>query len=176
MKLFKYIQLLLVLLSLFVSCNKIATKEKVPSEKQVSKDSNITKIRSTDIDTLGRILDFSNHQPIKVEFRYTLIDNSGKNDRLSVPGPSDSSLEAVLYFDKKTFKALEDFELNLEWIEQHHNKEIFNFEWLPQDVRQELEQDDRPNYKGHPDFFFGTGVNGKAWYLDQKIILTTYTN
>ncbi|WP_204346881.1 hypothetical protein [Psychroserpens algicola] len=176
MKLFKHLQLLLLMLPLLVSCNQHTTKEKVPSETHVSKDNNITKIISTDIDTLGKILDFSNHKPIRVEFRYTLIDNSGKNDRLSVSGPSDSSLEAVLYFDKKTFRAIEDFELNLEWIEQHHSKEEFNFEWLPEDVRRELEQHNVANYKGHPDVFFETGVHGKAWYLDHKILLKADNN
>ncbi|WP_298899840.1 hypothetical protein [uncultured Psychroserpens sp.] len=172
-----YKWLLFLFVSFFMTCQSDSDKKsKEHSNERIIKKGNVTEITSTDIESLGKILDFGKYMPINVEYRYVIIDNSGQNERLTVPGPSDYSLEAILYFDESTFHAIYDFEKNLEWKEQNHKKEEFNFEWLPQKVKEELAQDDKTNYKGHPDFFFGTGVNGKAWYLDKKILLQEHTN
>jgi hypothetical protein len=159
-----------------MSCNSNEKTEKINIATNELKTDNITEITSTDIEKLSEILDFGTHKPIKVEFKYVFIDNSGQNDRLSVPGPSDYYLEAILYFNDQTFRAMNAFELNLEWKQQHHNKQEFNFDWLPKHIIEELGNHNIENYKGHPDFFFGTGVNGKAWYLENKILLQEYTN
>lgn len=159
-----------------MSCNSNKKVEKVDVTTSEIKTDNKTEITSTNIEKLSKILDFEMHKPIKVHYKYVYIDNSGQHERLSVPGPSDYYIEAVLYFDEETFKAMNDFELNLEWMEQNHNKQEFNFDWLPELIKKELANQNIENYKGHPDFFFGTGVNGKVWCLDNKLLLQDYTN
>lgn len=125
---------------------------------------------SENINQLEKILDFSIYRPEKVKYKYIFMDNSGKNQRLTVPGPSDYYLEALLEFDSITFNKMNDFERE----EQFHNKEEFNFEWLSKSLKKEL-NNSPSNYKGHPDFFFKSGINGKAWYLykSKKILLKT---
>lgn len=165
-----------MLISLLVSCNFDSKKEKSRISNKDIKVDNVSETISTDIELLGSVLDFSIHRPTQVQFKYVYIDNSSQNERLSVPGPSDYYLEAILYFDDKTFSAINAFERNLEWMEQNHNKQEFDFAWLPKSIKEELTNHNSENYKGHPDFFFGTGVHGKAWYLENKILLQEYTN
>ncbi|MBU2929955.1 hypothetical protein [Winogradskyella psychrotolerans] len=136
---------------------------------------NITEMTSSDIEKLDKLLNFEKFRPTKVKFKYVFIDNSGQNERLSVPGPSDYYLEALLEFDSITFTKMKAIEKDMEWIEQNHQKEAFNFEWLPQHIQQELDTSN-PNYKGHPDLFFNTGSNGKIWYLNNKILIKKYSN
>jgi len=145
------------------------------SIENIELNKNLTETISTDIEKLGKILNFKKYRPIKVKFKYVFIDNSGKNERMSIPGPSDHYLEALLEFDSITFVEMNDFEKNLEWIEQNHKREEFDFDWLTLNVKKELENS-RPNYNGHPDFFFGTGANGKSWYLNNKILIKKETN
>ena len=133
---------------------------------------NKTEIRSMSIDTLGRILDFSQYRPTAVQFYYVYHDNSGKNERLAVPGPSDMYLEALMYFDSAAWEGMSNFERHLEWKTQDKVKEEFDFGWLPPNVYDELMTPRLNNYHGHPDFFFGTVGKGRLWYLNRKVLLT----
>ncbi|WMI68263.1 hypothetical protein [Mangrovimonas sp. YM274] len=110
-----------------------------------------------------------------MKFKYTYIDNSGQNERISVPGPSDYFLEALLYFDTVTMEKFYEFDRNAEYDAPNFKKEEFNFDWLPNDIREEL-LNSNLNYHGHPDFFFGTGDNGRSWYLENKILIRKHTN
>lgn len=61
---------------------------------------------STDTAKLSQLIDITTYKPTHAKFKYTFINNSGQNERLSVPGPSDSYLEAALYFDSITYKQI----------------------------------------------------------------------
>ncbi len=177
MKNLKYILTSLLAVCILISCNQSTDKksDEVSENEKGEKSKNVTETISTDIDKLGRLLDFSTYRPTSVKFRYTYIDNSGQNNRISVPGPSDYILEALLYFDTVTMQKFYEFERNAEFDSPNFKKEKFDFDWLPNDIREEL-LNSNPNYFGHPDFFFGTGNNGKSWYLENKILIKTHTN
>lgn len=135
---------------------------------------NVTTVFSTDIDRLGKLLDFKKYRPVKVRFKYIFRNNSGQNRRLTVPGPSDYSLQALLYFDSLTFEQFSEFDRHADYSSPDYNKADFAFNWLDKEILTELENSDK-DYRGHPDFFFGT-ANGKLWYLDGKILLANSTH
>ncbi len=160
--------------ALILSCETRTDKnnKQKNTTHKIKKANNLTQTISTDINLLGKLLDLTTYKPIEVKFKFTFIDNSAQNDRISVPGPSDYYLEAILYFDSLTFVKIKDFEKNLEWMEQNYKKEEFNFEWLSNDLQNQL-MNSNLDYHGHPDFFFGSGVNRKCWYLENKILIKT---
>lgn len=148
-----------------------------PSKKSALVDSivvvdNVTTTFSSDMNKLSKLLDFKKYKPEKVKFRYTFIDNSG--GRTSVPGPSDYSLQAVLYFDSLTFEEFHEFDRSADYPSPNFDKEEFKFDWLNKSILSEIDHS-QENYHGHPDFFFGTR-NGKCWYLDRKILISYFTN
>ncbi|MGX7668740.1 hypothetical protein [Flavobacterium pedocola] len=140
----------------------------------IVENGNITTIYSTDIKKLEKLLNLKDYKPTKVKFKYTFIDNSGQNERLSVPGPSDYSIEALLYFDSKTFEKFYAFDKTADYPSPNYQLEDFRFDWLDKEILAELLNSDK-NYHGHPDFFFDT-INGQSWYLDNKILITEFTN
>ena len=160
----------ILLTTLFCSCGQTNSSVKQTADTTI-KD-NISTTFSEDTAKLGRLIDLSIYKPTSVKFKYTFIDNSGKSERLSVPGPSDYSLQAVLYFDSLTFEKFYAFDRNADYSPPNYNKSEFMFDWLDTDILTELENAN-PNYHGHPDFFFGS--KGKAWYLHGKILISKWT-
>ncbi|KMQ62379.1 hypothetical protein ACM40_08770 [Chryseobacterium sp. BLS98] len=150
--------------------SKIPANTKKESKPKTEKQDNITTEISTDISQLQKLIDFSKFRPEKVKFKYTFIDNS--NGR--VPGPSDSFLEAILYFDDKTMEKIQEISQNEEASNLNYQKKAFKFDWLEKQVLSELESSD--SLKNiHPDLIFGTN-NGECWYLKNKILLKKETN
>ena len=135
---------------------------------------NVTTVFSTDIDRLGKLLNFKTYRPVKVRFKHVFRDNSGQNRRLTVPGPSDYSLQALLYFDSLTFEQFLEFDRHADYPSPDYNRTDFAFNWLDKEILTEPENSDK-DYRGHPDFFFGT-ADGKLWYLDGKILLVNSTH
>lgn len=172
MKNLKYILKFLLTALIFSACNQSTDKksENAAENEESVKAKNLTETISTDINKLENLLDFSAYRPTSVKFKFIYFDNSGQNERISVPGPSDHTLEALLYFDTVTMEKFYEFDRNAEYDAPNFKKEQFNFDWLPNDIQEEL-LNSNPNYHGHPDFFFGTGNNGKSWYLENKILL-----
>jgi hypothetical protein len=176
---------ILVALTTMVSCgqrqdrkqsdtsNETVTNE-VTLKDSVVKNGNVTTTISTDINKLGQLLDFKTYKPTKVKFKYTFIDNSGQNQRVSVPGPSDYSLQAILYFDSLTFEKFLEYDRKANYPSPNCNKDEFKFDWLDKGIIEEL-NNSKENYHGHPNFFFGP-TNSKAWYLDRKILISKWTN
>lgn len=140
----------------------------------VIKNGNITTTISTDIDKLGQFLDLETYKPTKIKFKYTFIDNSGQNQRHSIPGPSDYSLQALLYFDSLTFEKFLDFDRNTNYSSPNFKKDEFKFDWLDNENLEELNKS-KENYHENTNFFFGT-TNLNAWYLDKKILVYKRTN
>ena len=139
------------------------------------KEGNTSITLLSDTAQLSKLIDMSTYRPTHVQFQYTSIDNSGKNERLTVPGPSDSYLQAVLYFDAATFRKFQAIYFNVDYLSPNYNKQEFNFNWLDSATRKELLQSDT-NYHGHPDYFLGSGQKGKLWFLHNKVLLIKNTN
>ncbi|UAY53046.1 hypothetical protein [Ferruginibacter albus] len=162
---------LLICTILFFSCVQQAKK----TDSDTIKEGNKTTTLSTDTGKLSKLIDITTFKPASVKFKYTVIDNSGQNERLTVPGPSDAYLQAVLYFDTATYKQLQAKYFSIDYLSPNFDKQEFNFELLDQDVRKELLHSDT-NYHGHPDYFFGSGTKGKLWFLKNKVLLTNGTD
>ncbi len=170
------IKIIIIVVPLFLlSCNQTRKNEPELKKENTVVEKNIKKTVSEDIIELEKILDFSKYKPKQVKFKYTFIDNSGQNERLTVSGPSDYYLEALLYVDSLTMEKFDEFDRNAEYDSPNLRKEEFEFDWLPKEVLEEL-INSSPKYKGHPEFFFGTGKNGKAWYLKNKILIRTHSD
>ena len=163
------------------SCKKndIKNESENNSKVEVSNDSVIKNgnsiiTYSTDIKKLGKLINLKNYKPTRVKFKYFTIDNSSQNSRVSVPGPSDYSLEVLMYFDSITFKKFYAFDKTADYSSPNYDVEEFKFDWLDKETLLELENSDK-NYHGHPDFFFETN-NGQSWYLENKILLKVSSN
>jgi hypothetical protein len=162
---------ILILTFVLISCGQ---PEQAPDSDSIKEGNKSTTI-STDTSELSRLINISVFKPVRVKFKYVLFDNSGKNERLTVPGPSDSYLEAALYFDSTTFSQLSTQYFNVDYPSPGFYRQTFDFDWLEPELRKELMQSDT-SYHGHPDLFFGTGVRGKLWLLHNKLLLTKSTN
>ncbi len=146
----------------------------IPLQDSIVKNGNVTTNISTDIDKLEQLLDFKTYKPSKVKFKYAFIDNSGQNQRLSVPGPSDHSLQALLYFDSLTYEEFLDDDRKAEYPSPNRNKDEFKFDWLDEDILEELDNSKEDDH-GRTSFFLGS-TNSKVWYLDKKILISKWTN
>lgn len=145
------------------------------TESDVVKEGNKSTTLSSDTSKLSKLINIASFKPTHAKFKYVFIDNSGQNKRMSVPGPSDSYLQAVLYFDTTTFNQLRTKYFSADYSSPNYDRQDFNFDWLDPKVRKELMQSDT-SYHGHPDYFLGLGVKGKLWLLDNKLLLTKTTN
>ncbi|MEO8768735.1 MAG: hypothetical protein ABI402_01565 [Ferruginibacter sp.] len=171
--------------NIVLSCTESNTNKKnntnsigefVPVITATTKDGNKTTTMSTDTNELKKYLAFNYFKPEQVKFHLTYIDNSVSNDRLSVPGPSDFYLEAILYFDTITFKAITTSYMKQDWVAPKYNKEEFNFSWMDAIIKQELLHSDS-NYHGHVDLFF-TMLNNRnchIWMLNRKLLIHWHT-
>ena len=162
---------LIITTILLLSCRQKKSKE----DYETTKAGNISTTISADTSKLSKIIKIDVFKPTQAKFKYIFMDNSGQNERLSVPGPSDNYLEAVLYFETTTFNALKTKYFKAEYPSPNFDKQSFNFEWLDNDIKNELMKSDT-NYHGHPDFFLGLGQSGKLWLLDNKLLLTKSTD
>lgn len=163
--------LILTLTTLLFSCGQ--TEEK---DNETIKQDNVSTTISTDTSKLGKLIDLKNYKPTQVKYKYVFMDNSGQDKRLSVPGPSDSYLEAVLYFDNATFNQLLEDNRKLSTISTGR-KEDYQFDWLSNDIRMELDKVDSLRYDCPPPFFTSDGLTrGGYFMLDNKILLRLYTD
>jgi hypothetical protein len=127
---------------------------------------------SSKISELEKLINLKQFRPEKVTFRYIFIDSTGQNDPDYLPELSqDNSLQAVLYFDSVTFRKMMAQSILMDYAFATHKKQTFNFEFLDEQVSEELRKSDEKTYHGHPDLFFGTN-EGKLWILDRKILLS----
>lgn len=137
---------------------------------EIKIQSNIHSEISTDINSFQKLINLSKFRPEKLKFKYTYIDNSEGR----APGPSDSFLEAVIYFDEQTMKKIWDLDKNTDFVFPNYTKKDFEFDWLNEDIIRELKKSDSLK-AAHPDFIFDT-YNGKCWYLKNKILFIKTVN
>jgi hypothetical protein len=171
----KHLLNILILLA-FISCKKSAT------DPETIKEGNKSTTISTNTAKLGKIIDLRKYKPAKVKFKYVFIDNSGENERITVPGPSDGYLEAVLYFDKTTLIKLQaDYALlSVNFIQA--KKEKYNFNWLDQDIQKELQNaelelnnPDSLISEYHAELFHPRGLRGQFVMVNDKVLLRLST-
>ena len=160
------------LLTLFVFCACTGPGSKNDTSTVTSGNSSTT--ISTDSAALSKIIDLTAFRPARIKFKYTFIDNSGQGQRLSVPGPSDSQLEALLVFDSASFEKLAQKYSGVDYAPPAFSKMNFNFDWLDAATRTELLQSDS-NYHGHPDLVFTAGPQTRLWLLKNKVLLIKST-
>lgn len=157
----------ILLLGLFIACNKNSNQS---NDNDTQTIGNISTTISTDKSKLARVLNFNTYTPNQVKFKYIFIDNSGKGERFPAPGPSDSELEAVLYYDSLTFQKILDLYKDTLFISPNYSSLQFDFDWLDENISGELLKSSK-DYRGHPDIFLGTGNSGQLWFLDKKILI-----
>lgn len=155
------------------SCNR--NKETISAgvsaeHTSITKSGNISTTVSYDTAFLSRLINLSFYKPSAVQCEYTFIDNTGR----SVPGPSDYSLRAVMYFDSATFVSLLEEYSYADFVSPQLDRNSFAFKWLPDSVTTELMATDTA-YHGHPDIVFGSGVHSGVWLLKQKVLLFSHT-
>lgn len=162
--------LVLSLWTLIFSCEQIKQKD-----GKTTKDGNISTTISTDTSRLSKLIDITKYKPTKAKYKYVYTDNSGKDQRLSVPGPSDNYLEAILYFDNHTYSKLIAENTKLSTI-SNGRKESYQFEWLESNIKIELSK--MNNFSDFPPTFFNKSslMNGGYFMLNNKILLKLYTN
>jgi hypothetical protein len=152
-----------IILALTMSCKEKLNNNNASPETV----GNISTTLSSDTAKLSKLINLRLYKPTAARFKYTFMDNSGKNERLSTPGPSDSYLEAILYFDAATFaQLLKDAEQRDSTISSL-SKEEFNFDWLDQSIKDELTKSEAV-YEKHSEVFAGSS---EVWFLDNKLLL-----
>ncbi|TSJ46344.1 hypothetical protein [Fluviicola chungangensis] len=150
---------LLILFSLGSCDLEGSSEEGTPTSYVVKAD------ESTSVNKLGKLINLEKFRPEKVEFHHTFIEtiNGGGSDE-----PKDDYLQAVLYFDSRTFKKMLDLCKKTDYALPNYRKKTFDFPWLSKELSTELENSDA-DYHGHPDLFFES-EGGKLWFLDQKVL------
>jgi|SRR5215203_3531956 len=156
---------------IMLSCGQ---QENTKEDDTVTKG-NISTTLSTDTTKLSRLINIKDYKPTSAKFKYVLADNSGKNERLTVPGPSDSHLQAILYFDKTTFQKLKTKYFSIDYTSPNYSQTEFSFDWLDEDVKDELMRSDT-SYHGQQDYFLSLGQSGKLWFLNNKVLLSVNRN
>ncbi|MGJ7033309.1 hypothetical protein [Niabella hirudinis] len=107
-------------------------------------------------ETLGKIINLEIYRPYSVVFQWN--------------GQNMDGLEAILYYDEKTYTAIMNAYMDADFPKGAYAKEQFDFPWLDSLQHAEL-QFSKPDYVGNPDIFLGTGGRGMLWFLDKKILL-----
>ncbi|ANH82072.1 hypothetical protein A8C56_14800 [Niabella ginsenosidivorans] len=85
-------------------------------------------------------------------------------------GQTTEGLEAVLFYDEKTYAAILTAYMNAGFPKGNYSREQFDFPWLDSAQHAELHFS-KPDYKGTPDIFLGTRDKGMLWFLDKKVLL-----
>ena len=168
-----------VCLVIFSSCGeeKIDKSTKVEKNANGSVDSIITEgnkttIFSNDIDRLGKVLNFGEFKPHEVKFKYVFHDNSGNEKRVSVPGPSDYSLEAYIKFSRVTLSEIRTVIVPPGSDTATFSKEAFIFDWLDKGIQKMVKESNRGGIK---DKLYNSN-NGSCFPLKNAILLKASSN
>lgn len=118
----------LLLLFVLLGCSS-SPKEPVP-------------IRSSSIDSLGKIIDLSNFMPSKVNWKYV---QAGKiyDSFFSVPGPTDWVLEAALVCDPNNLSHLPSL---TDSTDRKYTYQAYLFDWLSKEYKQVLSSQPGQDY------------------------------
>lgn len=157
--------LFILLLTTVLTCCQNKKHSKLPPD--TTKQGNVYTTHSRDTAKLAKLIDLRTYKPTAAEFHYIYIDNSGEDDFLSTPGPSDSYLQAVLYFDSATYSRLAKVCSDPPPTTERYQCEDFIFTWLAPQVQNELFKSD----SGYHHYTCTPFHNSRLWLLDKKILL-----
>ncbi len=162
------LNLFILLSATVLTCCQNKKHSKLPPD--TTKQGNIYTTHSRDTARLSKLINLSAYKPTATEFQYTYIDNSGEDDFLSTPGPSDSYLQAVLYFDSVTYsrllKVCNDPPAG-SLTADRFQREDFIFPWLTSDILKELQESD----SSYHNYTCAPFHNTELWLLDKKVLL-----
>lgn len=111
---------------------------------------------SEDTAKLAKLVDLKTYPPETATFKWN--------------GANTNGLEAVLFYDEKTYGAILTAYMNAGFPKGNYAKEQFDFPWLDSAQHAEL-QFSKPGYTGNPDIFLGTTGRGRLWFLNKKVLL-----
>jgi hypothetical protein len=152
---------------LFACCQRKQEESKLPPD--TTRQGSIYTTHSRDTARLSKLIDLRTYKPTATEFHYTYIDNSG-DGFLSTPGPSDSYLQAILYFDSATYNRLRKV-CNDPPVDSltyaPYQREDFIFPWVSPDVLDELLKSD----SSYHNYTCAPFHNCRLWLLNNKVLL-----
>jgi len=147
--------LLLTVMVILVACEQNDTRKTKESAKPVN-----------DSAVAVRLLDVSRYRPLNVFAKYQGPDISSLQKDTS----AHYNLEAVFLYDEHTFGTILEKYMDAGFPKGNYNKEDFEFKWLDEPLKAELEAGN-DNYKGNPDIFLGTNSRAQLWFLNKKILI-----
>lgn len=164
--------LYLLMLIIYVSCvgNEQKNESANDTTKHVIDQNPLAAMISEDTAKLSKIIDLKNFPPQRVSFKYHGADLALLPDDSVEINKEDYSLEAVLNYDEKTYGAILTRYMDMGFPKAKYNRSDFNFSWLDDTVKQEL-QSSNTDYFGNPDIFLGTNGKAELWFLDKKILV-----
>jgi hypothetical protein len=89
-------------------------------------------------------------------------------------GPSDYTLEAVLYHDAATFTKLREKYNNIYHTSPKKTSKDSNYKWLPKAVKDELAKSPKKN-TGHSGMMLSSNPNCTLWFLNNKVLVYYFT-
>ena len=129
--------------------------------------SNSQRMHGTNPKYIDGFLNFKNYKPIAVEYELTRLGDGNL-------GPSDLSLEAVLYYDATTFTKLRETYNKIGHTAPENSSKDFNFKWLPKAVKDELVKSPK-NAVGYSGVALSSNPNCTLWFLDNKVLVYYFT-
>lgn len=121
----------------------------------------------TNVEDIDGFINFETYKPEKIEYELTKIGD----DRL---GPADYDLKAIAYFNPETFEKLKSDCQTDENVNQFFNSNTFMFEWLPQEIREELMTYE--DVKSYTNTKLSTNPNCEVCFLNNKVLIHYSTN
>lgn len=142
--------LLIAVLIIFSSCNQNGEVHEAPKDSAIA----------------VQLLDVQTYKPLNVIARYEGADVA----LVKKDSTQEYNLEALLYYDEhEVGKILEKY-LDGGFPKANYSQKDFEFAWLDEDLKKELESGD-PKYTGSPDIFLGTNGKAKIWFVGRKVLV-----
>ncbi|QJD97325.1 hypothetical protein HH214_16345 [Mucilaginibacter robiniae] len=124
-------------------------------------------MHGTNPQNIAGFLNLKTYKPTAVEYHLTRLGDG----RL---GPSDYTLEAVLYYDAATFAKLKKKYYSINYTAPDKSSKDFDFKWLPKAVKDELAKSLK-EYTGHPGAVLSRNPNCMLWFLSNKVLVSYFT-
>jgi len=133
----------------------------------VSSCNKLQTMHGTNPQDIDDFLNFKTYKPTAVEYELTRLGDGSL-------GPSDYTLEAVLYYDANTFIKLRDEYNNTDHTALDESSKNYNFKWLPKAVKDELANSTK-EYIGQPGMMLTKNPNCTLWFLNNKVLVYYFT-
>ncbi len=135
---------------IFLSCNQHGDARQIPQDSAIA----------------AHLLDLQTYKPLNVIAKY-----DGPNVALLKKDSTQKyKLEALLYYDEYNVGEILSKFMDADFPKANYSKEDFEFNWLDDDLKMEIESGD-PKYTGSPDIFLGTNGKAKIWFVGRKVLV-----